>query len=137
MALGTDPTCFPLHALVGEKPERAFFGRHRLASALRAALKGHTGDARPSFSLTEIVHFPHCRYPPNGGRPSPVGGPLIQPRSSHLASGTGTLPGNGRLPFLTTKIVPARFGGLVARPRLFAMMSELPTKRVGLVKAPA
>src|SRR5258706_16429546 len=29
-----------------------------------------------SFSLTEIVHFPDCRYPPNGGEPSRVGGAL-------------------------------------------------------------
>src|ERR1700740_269745 len=30
----------------------------------------------PSFSLTEIVQLPHCRYPPNGGRPARVGGTL-------------------------------------------------------------
>jgi LuxR family maltose regulon positive regulatory protein len=62
---------------------------------------------------------------------------LIQPHSSHLASETDALSGRGRLPFLATKIVPARFGGLVARPRLLAMMSELPAKRLGVIKAPA
>jgi LuxR family maltose regulon positive regulatory protein len=62
---------------------------------------------------------------------------LIQPRSSHLAYGTGTLPGGGQLPFLATKIVPARFRGLVARPRLAAILSELPAKRLGVIKAPA
>jgi ATP/maltotriose-dependent transcriptional regulator MalT len=62
---------------------------------------------------------------------------LIRPRSSHLALGTGTLPGAGQLPFLATKIVPARFGGLVARARLLAMLSELPSKRLGVIKAPA
>jgi LuxR family transcriptional regulator, maltose regulon positive regulatory protein len=62
---------------------------------------------------------------------------LIQPRSSHPASETDALSGRGRLPFLATKIVPARFGGLVARPRLLAMMSELPAKRLGVIKAPA
>jgi LuxR family maltose regulon positive regulatory protein len=62
---------------------------------------------------------------------------LIQPRSSHLAFGTGTLPGKGELPFLATKIVPARFGGLVARPRLLAILSELPAKRLAVIKAPA
>jgi LuxR family transcriptional regulator, maltose regulon positive regulatory protein len=62
---------------------------------------------------------------------------LIQPRQSHLAFGTGTLPGKGELPFLATKIVPARFGGLVPRPRLLAILSEFPNKRLGVIKAPA
>ena len=62
---------------------------------------------------------------------------MIQPRSSHLTYGTGTLPGGGQLPFLATKIVPARFRGLVARPRLLAILSELPAKRLGVIKAPA
>jgi LuxR family transcriptional regulator, maltose regulon positive regulatory protein len=62
---------------------------------------------------------------------------LIQPRSSHLAFGTGTLPGKGELPFLATKIVPARFRGLVARPRLLAILPELPDKRLSVIKAPA
>jgi LuxR family transcriptional regulator, maltose regulon positive regulatory protein len=62
---------------------------------------------------------------------------LIQPRSSHLQDGTGTLPGRGQLPFLATKTVPARFSGLVARPRLLAILSELPAKRLGVIKAPA
>jgi LuxR family maltose regulon positive regulatory protein len=47
------------------------------------------------------------------------------------------LPGGGQLPFLATKIVPARFRGLVARPRLFAILSELRAKRLGVIKAPA
>src|SRR6202048_1900147 len=72
-----------------------------------------------------------------GGGPTWIGGPLIQPRSSHLIYGTGTLPGGGQLPFLATKIVPARFRGLVARPRLLAVLSELPAKRLGVIKAPA
>ena len=62
---------------------------------------------------------------------------MIQPRSSHLADGTGILPGRGQLPFLATKTVPARFSGLVARPRLLAVLSELPAKRLGVIKAPA
>jgi LuxR family transcriptional regulator, maltose regulon positive regulatory protein len=65
------------------------------------------------------------------------GEPLIQPRSGHLTDGTGTSPGRGQLPFLTTKIVPARFTGLVARPRLLATLSELPARRLGVIKAPA
>jgi LuxR family maltose regulon positive regulatory protein len=62
---------------------------------------------------------------------------LIQPRSSNLAIGTGTLPAKGQLPFLATKILPARFGGLVARPRLVAILSELRAKRLAVIKAPA
>jgi LuxR family transcriptional regulator, maltose regulon positive regulatory protein len=62
---------------------------------------------------------------------------LIQPRSSHLTYGTGDLPGAGPVPFLATKIVPARFRGLVPRPRLVAILSELPAKRLAVIKAPA
>jgi LuxR family transcriptional regulator, maltose regulon positive regulatory protein len=65
------------------------------------------------------------------------GGPLIGPRSSHLTYGTGTFPGGGQLPFLATKIMPARFSGLVGRPRLVAILSELPAKRLAVIKAPA
>src|SRR6201991_1545510 len=61
----------------------------------------------------------------------------MQPRSSHLATGTDALPGAGQLPFLATKIVPARFGGLVARPRLLDILSDLPAKRLAVIKAPA
>jgi LuxR family maltose regulon positive regulatory protein len=62
---------------------------------------------------------------------------LVQPRSSNLATGTGTLPAKGQLPFLATKILPARFGGLVARPRLVTILSELSAKRLAVIKAPA
>jgi LuxR family transcriptional regulator, maltose regulon positive regulatory protein len=62
---------------------------------------------------------------------------LIRPRSSQIALGTGALPGKGQEPLLATKIVPARFKGLIARPRLLRILSELPAKRLGLIKAPA
>src|SRR5258708_3952739 len=90
------------------------------------------------LSPTEVVHSRHCGHPPNGGRThGDKGVPLIQPHSSNLAIGTGTLPGGGQVPFLATKIVPARFRGLVARARLLAILSELPAKRLGVIKAPA
>jgi LuxR family maltose regulon positive regulatory protein len=91
-----------------------------------------------SLSPAEVVDFRHCRYPPNGGRTHrDKGEPLIQPRSSNLAIGTGTLPARGQLPFLATKILPVQFGGLVARPRLVAILSELRAKRLAVIKAPA
>jgi LuxR family maltose regulon positive regulatory protein len=63
---------------------------------------------------------------------------LIEPRSTQLAFATGiTSPGKRQLPFLVTKIVPARFEGLVARPRVIATLSELPAKRLAVIKAPA
>src|SRR5260221_3112456 len=71
------------------------------------------------------------------GIPARRGEPLIQPQSSNLAIGTASLPARGQLPFLATKILPARFGGLVARPRLVAIFSELPAKRLAVIKAPA
>src|SRR5258706_16036274 len=91
-----------------------------------------------SLTPTEIAPFRHWGYPPNGGRTHvDKGEPLIQPQSSSLGIGTATLPARGQLPFLATKILPARFGGLVARPRLVAILSELPAKRLAVIKAPA
>src|ERR1700723_2563901 len=74
-----------------------------------------------------------------GGRPKRKGGPLIEPSSNHnaIGAGIGALAGEGQLPFLATKIMPARPRGLVARPRLLAMLSGLPAKRLGVIKAPA
>jgi LuxR family maltose regulon positive regulatory protein len=62
---------------------------------------------------------------------------VVQPQSSMLPIGTITLAPRGQLPFLATKILPARFGGLVARPRLAAILSQLPAKRLAVIKAPA
>ena len=64
---------------------------------------------------------------------------MTQPSASHnaIGAGIGALAGEGQLPFLATKIVPARPGGLVARPRLLAMLSGLPARRLGVIKAPA
>jgi LuxR family transcriptional regulator, maltose regulon positive regulatory protein len=41
------------------------------------------------------------------------------------------------LRFLATKIVPPRFQGLIERPRLLALTSQLSEKRLAVVKAPA
>src|SRR5258707_14196386 len=88
-----------------------------------------------SLSLTEIVHFRHGGYPPNGGRTHGAKGePLIQPQSSNLAIGTASLPARGRLPFLAATILPARFGGLAALPRLRAIFAQLPANRLARVK---
>src|SRR5258708_5652114 len=91
-----------------------------------------------SLSLTEIVHFRHWGYPPNGGRThGDKGESVIQPRSSNLATGMAASPARGQLPFLATKILPARFGGLVARPRPVAVFSQPPAQRLAVIKAPA
>src|SRR5260370_8319810 len=90
-----------------------------------------------SLSLTEIVHFRHGGYPPNGGRThGEKGEPLIQPQSSNLAIGTASLPARGRLPFLATKILPARFGGLIPRPPLAPILSQHPANRPPLSQHP-
>jgi LuxR family transcriptional regulator, maltose regulon positive regulatory protein len=47
------------------------------------------------------------------------------------------LLGGKRLPFLATKVVPPRSPGLIERPRLVAMASQLVAKRLAVIKAPA
>jgi LuxR family maltose regulon positive regulatory protein len=47
------------------------------------------------------------------------------------------LPGGKRLPFLATKIVAPRSPGLIDRPRLLAMASQVPARRLAVIKAPA
>jgi len=51
--------------------------------------------------------------------------------------GEGPPPGGKRLPLLATKIVAPRCSGLIDRPRLLAMASQLPAKRLAVIKAPA
>ena len=52
-------------------------------------------------------------------------------------TGKGPLPGGNRLPFLATKVVAPRCPGLIDRPRLIAVASQLPAKRLAVIKAPA
>jgi LuxR family maltose regulon positive regulatory protein len=47
------------------------------------------------------------------------------------------LPGGKHLPFLATKISAPRSPGLIDRLRLLAMASQVPAKRLALIKAPA
>jgi LuxR family transcriptional regulator, maltose regulon positive regulatory protein len=66
--------------------------------------------------------------------------PLMERRSTALrgpAAGKGLLLGRKHLPFLATKIVPPRRHGLIDRPRLLTMASQLPAKPLTLIKAPA
>jgi LuxR family transcriptional regulator, maltose regulon positive regulatory protein len=45
--------------------------------------------------------------------------------------------GGKQLQFLATKVVPPRYQGLIERPRLLGMTSQLSTKRLAVIKAPA
>jgi len=66
--------------------------------------------------------------------------PLMELRSTASrgpAAGKGLLLGRKPLPFLATKIVPPRRHGLMDRPRLLTMASQLPAKPLTLIKAPA
>jgi LuxR family transcriptional regulator, maltose regulon positive regulatory protein len=49
----------------------------------------------------------------------------------------GSMLGGKHLRFLATKIVPPRCQGLIERPRLLALTSQLSEKRLAVVKAPA
>jgi LuxR family maltose regulon positive regulatory protein len=57
--------------------------------------------------------------------------------SRGLITGKIPLPGGKRLPFLATKTVAPRPPGLIDRPRLLALASQLPAKRLAVIKAPA
>src|SRR5689334_15214794 len=59
--------------------------------------------------------------------------------SSFRGPPTGKVPlaGAKRLPFLVTKTVAPRRSGLIDRPRLVTVVSQLPAKRVAVIKAPA
>jgi LuxR family maltose regulon positive regulatory protein len=52
------------------------------------------------------------------------------------AARTGRVRGEKQLPFLATKVVPLRCPGLIDRPRLLAMASQLPATRLAVIKAP-
>ena len=57
-----------------------------------------------------------------------------------MYSVSGPQPGDGSKelrPFLATKVVPPRRSGLMERPRLEGMVSQLPDKRLAVIKAPA
>src|SRR5262249_5489166 len=47
----------------------------------------------------------------------------------------GLLPGVKRSPFLASKILAPRCPGLIDCPRLFALASQLPAKRLAVTKA--
>ena len=49
----------------------------------------------------------------------------------------GSMVGGKHVRFLTTKVVPPRCQGLIERPRLLALTSQLSEKRLAVVKAPA
>jgi LuxR family maltose regulon positive regulatory protein len=66
--------------------------------------------------------------------------PLTQALSTSLsgaAAGRGPVRGGKQLPFLATKVVPPRCPGLIDRPRLLAVASRLPAKRLAVIKASA
>ena len=49
----------------------------------------------------------------------------------------GAILGRKQLEFLATKLVPPRCEGLIPRPRLLDMASQLSRKRLAVIKAPA
>jgi LuxR family maltose regulon positive regulatory protein len=67
--------------------------------------------------------------------------PLTEPHSVSAVSGPpppkGSTLGGKHLRFLATKVVPPRCQGLIERPRLLGLTSQLSEKRLAVVKAPA
>jgi hypothetical protein len=58
-------------------------------------------------------------------------------RGDRATPSNGSTLGGTHLRFLATKIVPPRCQGLIERPRLLALTSQLSEKRLAVVKAPA
>lgn len=67
--------------------------------------------------------------------------PLTEPASTGSESEPtpleGPIPVGKRPNFIATKVVPPRCQGLIARPRLLAVASQLSRKRLAVIKAPA
>jgi len=66
---------------------------------------------------------------------------LAEPLSTGSVSGPSALKGSTlggkQLQFLTTKVVPPRCPGLIERPRLVGVTSQLSEKRLAVLKGPA
>ena len=66
---------------------------------------------------------------------------LVEPHSIRSVSGPppgkGSTLGGKQLQFLTTKVVPPRCPGLIERPRLVGVTSQLSEKRLAVLKGPA
>src|ERR1700722_16176100 len=66
---------------------------------------------------------------------------LTQPHQVKPADGATPLKGalltERRLEFLTTKVIAPRCPGLIERPRLDGLITELAEKRLAVIKAPA
>jgi LuxR family transcriptional regulator, maltose regulon positive regulatory protein len=66
---------------------------------------------------------------------------VVEPHSTSAVPGPpprkGLVFAGKQLPFLATKVIPPRFVGLMDRPRLFDLISQLSTKRLAVIKAPA
>ena len=78
--------------------------------------------------------------PKEGSQNGSKGMPLMEAHSISLSGATAgkrRLLGGKQLRFLATKVVPPRCPGLIDRPRLLAMASRLPAKRLAVIKAPA
>jgi LuxR family transcriptional regulator, maltose regulon positive regulatory protein len=66
---------------------------------------------------------------------------VVEPHSTPAVRGPPPRKGlvfyGKQLHFLATKVIPPRLVGLIDRPRLFDLISQLPTKRLAVIKAPA
>jgi LuxR family maltose regulon positive regulatory protein len=66
---------------------------------------------------------------------------LVEPHSMRSVSGPppgkDSMLGGKQLQFLATKVVPPRCPGLIERPRLLDVTSELSGKRLAVLKGPA
>jgi ATP/maltotriose-dependent transcriptional regulator MalT len=66
---------------------------------------------------------------------------LTEPHSTGSVSGLpspdASRLGGKQLQFLATKVVPPRCQGLIERPRLLGMISQLSGKRLAVIRGPA
>ncbi len=93
-------------------------------------------------SLTSYSMEIEVRSPGSGlSNASKGNAPLTEPPSTGSVSEPSPLKGaileRKQLHFLATKVIPPRCQGLIARPRLLGMASQLSGKRLAVIKAPA
>jgi LuxR family transcriptional regulator, maltose regulon positive regulatory protein len=118
--------------------------------SLSSRRSAYSGSRHPQPTDPWLSPRPHKSYSldsealsPNGGWSDVPNGDLrlVELHSTGSVSGAppfkGSMLDGKQLQFLATKVVPPRCQGLIERPRLLGITSQLAGKRLAVLKAPA